>query len=136
MKIQWGKLIKNFFKLTIPQILDRAGVSTMDPVSSSPTDWTRSSTHDAFTREDQVRVLLLRRKQPKATQMRKKSRERQQDTLSESKGKKILTLLFYHISVSLEQAFSTKPVGEPRSGAKSLCIQETPSILAPRTRES
>jgi hypothetical protein len=42
------------------QILDRAGVSAMDPVSSSSTDWTRSSTRDAFTSEDQVLVLLLR----------------------------------------------------------------------------
>ena len=42
------------------QIPDRAGVSAMDPVSARSTDWTRRSTHDAFTREDQVFVFLLR----------------------------------------------------------------------------
>jgi hypothetical protein len=42
------------------QILDRAGVSAMDTVSRRSTDGTYSSLRDAFTREDQVLVLLLR----------------------------------------------------------------------------
>ena len=42
------------------QILDCALIAAVDPMSRSSTDWTRSSLRDAFTCEEQVRVLFLR----------------------------------------------------------------------------
>jgi hypothetical protein len=83
------------------EILYCAFIPAMDAASTPFTDWTSSRMRNSFTREKQTLALPLKREKPKATKVWKKRRERQGNTLSRCvEAKKIITLLFYHISTS------------------------------------